>query len=71
MCGDVAAAPESESAEGGEGQKWGIWKMREAGIVHDAMLMGRRAGAIRSMLCSNLVCSLASDKLDGYHYETR
>ena len=45
MCGDVAAAPEPESAEGEEGQKWGIWKMREAGIVHDAMLMGRRAGA--------------------------
>ena len=46
MCGDVAAAPEPESAEGRgeEGQKWGIWKMREAGIVHDAMLMRRRAG---------------------------
>ena len=68
MCGDVAAAPEPESGGGeGEGQKWGIWKMREAGIVHDAMLMGRRAEGW-GMLCSNLVCSqtvhLASDKLD-------
>ena len=68
MCGDVAAAPEPESAEGRgeEGQKWGIWKMREAGIVHDAMLMRRRAG--QSGACSNLVCSqtvhLASYKQD-------
>ena len=55
MCGDVAAAPEPESGGGeGEGQKWGIWKMREAGIVHDAMLMGRRAGAIWGMLKFNL-----------------